>query len=1011
MKLEPPSSLRQIRLFGALRVYRGDSIYSLSGEKSLSLLAYLALYPRRPHSREKLADLLYKDAPVDRVRRNFSDTLYRLQKALGSDWFVIEGGTIALQIDQRLWVDVWEFETLTGSDQEADLQQAIDLYTGDLLPEIYDDWLIPEREFRRNQYLAVLEKLATLQEAKGELHQALLTWRRLVSAEPLHEPAHQAYLRLLGRMQRYGEALAHYEYLRTLMQSELGAEPLAETHLIVQAIERERDLATVPAVFEERTPFIGRKAERAAALTVVEAMLQGQGAILALEGEAGIGKSRLLREISASIRWRGATLLQGLASETPSASPFTPLAEALSPLINGPRGVQLETMLKDETLAALASLNPPWREKTTLFDVPPEAAVNRFHDALDAFGEALARLTPLVLALDDLHWANPALWKSLEVFAQGLARSGALLIAIYRRPDIQQTPGWEVVQSWDRIGILKTITLQPLSVEEVAQLIQDAHQPDPVELHALTGGNPFYIHEWLAAPQSNQSTSKNSIANRLQTLSPTARLALESASVLGENVSYRFWTELTGMSSLSLSTLSDELAAQHWLQPSAAGYAFEHDLIRTVVYREIEPVHRIALHERAANVYLNLEPDNLRSRAYHLDQAGLVKEAASAYWLAGEQDLTRFAFREAQNALDRALTLMPADIIDERFEIAIALAAVCDATGDRTRQKSALDEALSNARDSDPHRLQALLEGAHFAIHTGQVAEAERQAEAALALARHLRDPVQESEALITYTDLAMEQGRWSEVYKWSLQALEHARSTGNQSAEGRALRHIGIVVRKMGKPDESIQWLEKAIALQSYLGDRLQVSITQTNLLPAFNELGAWDRLIATAQELVPIKDALGDRLGAAIARQNQSLAYYALGDYKTARQILERVIRDSEAVLSRRRMGLARNVLGLVAEGEGNYEEALHLYHTSLADAEAVKATTEAAYVKHDLGALLVRLQQPSEAIPLLEAARSAWIEQGNLLLQIKSEAYLGLARLAVGDIADAQELAASG
>jgi tetratricopeptide (TPR) repeat protein len=198
---------------------------------------------------------------------------------------------------------------------------------------------------------------------------------------------------------------------------------------------------------------------------------------------------------------------------------------------------------------------------------------------------------------------------------------------------------------------------------------------------------------------------------------------------------------------------------------------------------------------------------------------------------------------------------------------------------------------------------------------------------------------------------------------------------------------------------------------LQRALGDRLQVSISQTNLLPAFNEQGAWDRLIATAQELVPVKDAMGDRLGTAITRQNQSLAYYALGDYATARKILERVIRDSEAVLSRRRMGLARNVLGLVAEGEGNYEEALQLYQTALADAEAVKAATETAYVKHDLGVLLVRLEQPSEAIPLLEAARSAWVEQGNLLLRVKSEAYLGLACLAAGDRARAEELAAGG
>lgn len=298
-----------------------------------------------------------------------------------------------------------------------------------------------------------------------------------------------------------------------------------------------------------------------------------------------------------------------------------------------------------------------------------------------------------------------------------------------------------------------------------------------------------------------------------------------------------------------------------------------------------------------------------------------------------------------------------------------------------------------------------------FATRTGKFAEAESQLEAALALARDLHDDTRETEAIILFGNLAAEQGKWSEAHQWSLQALEHARATGNQSAEGRALRFIGIVTRTMGHPEESINWLEKAISVHRALGDRWQVSIAQANLLGSFNELGAWDRLIATAQEVVSFREELGDRVGASNTRHNLSLAYYALGEYATARQILERVIQDSEAAQMSRRAGLARNVLGLVAEGEGNYEEALRLYRTALADAEALKAEMEVAYVQHDLGALLARLNQPSAAIPLLEAARTAWTKQGNLQLRVKSEAFLGLAHLAAGDRTLADELAVSG
>ena len=107
--------------------------------------------------------------------------------------------------------------------------RAVDLYTGDLLPEIYADWIDAERELYRSQYIAALEMLAKYSETQGRLQQALLHNRRIIQVDPLHEPAHQAYLRLLGRMQRYGEALAHYDYLCQLMQAELNAEPLTET--------------------------------------------------------------------------------------------------------------------------------------------------------------------------------------------------------------------------------------------------------------------------------------------------------------------------------------------------------------------------------------------------------------------------------------------------------------------------------------------------------------------------------------------------------------------------------------------------------------------------------------------------------------------------------------------------------------------------------------------------------------------------------------------------------------
>jgi DNA-binding SARP family transcriptional activator len=1007
-----PTPLHQIFLFGALRVSQDGNAVPLSGEKTQSLLAFLVLNPRLPHRREKLADLLYPDAPFERGRRNFSDTLYRLQKAIGSDWFVIDRDTLALRLDEQLWADVWEFERLSASEQEADLQIAITLYTGDLLPELYDDWLIPERELRRNQYLSMLEKLAVAQEGRGDFRQALLTLRRLVSTEPLHEPAHQSYLRVLGHMQRYGEAQTHYDYLQRMLRSELGVEPLAETRFIAETIENERNLATVQTMTVERTPFVGRKAERASALSSVEAALKGKGGILAIEGAAGIGKSRMLSEIAAGIRWRGAIFLQGTASETPGASPFSPLADALAPLINSPRGLQLETLLADETMAALAALNSPWADKVELAEVPPEMAVNRFYDALRLLGETLARLSPTVVAFDDLQWADTALWKSVEALAQGLTRGGALLIVIYRRPEIERSQGWEVLQAWDRAGLLNTILLQPLSVEEVAQLIADTPQADPLEMHAWTGGNPFYISEWLAAPESNKPTRQNPITNRLPSLSQTARLALESASILGKNVPYRLWAEISAMPPLTLAGLSDELAAHHWLQPSTSGYTFTHDLVRDEVFNQIESSRRSEMHARAARAYQVFEPENLRARAFHLDKAGQIPEAAHVFRLASQQDQARFAFAEAQHALDRALLLLPPASTQERVETDLEMVGLCSITGDLQRQASALKDALNGAPGlGNDHLLyKTLLAAGRVADDAGKIEGAEAYYEAALALARKMGDQKREGEILYWSTVLVAHQGRWRQAQELAEQALVQARAGGDRYIEGKALRAIGIIKSEMEQPAEAILWLEKSAQIFGAIGRNYDMWVSQLNLMTMYSELGIWDRSLETARELIAKLDASGARVRGSNVRLNLVDVHLATGNFSAARQVIEE-IPDNGSSLGARGVAVVKNNLALVAEMQGSYAEAEQLYLDGLKVAEASKAFDLVASAQHNLGVMLVHLDTLKEAIAHLESALALQQEEGDLLDRLKSEAFLGLALVKSGGRSRAEDLATSG
>lgn len=991
---------RQISLFGVLRIQEAQENLPFSGEKAQSLLAYLLLHPV-PQGREQLADLLFPDAPFDRVRRNFSDMLYRAQKALGDDWLLTNGETVALCQDKPLWVDVWEFDHLAASSDPADLQKAVTLYAGDLLPTCYDDWILPERELRRNQFLIALENLAAYQESTGQRQQALLTTRRLILAEPLHEPAHQTYLRLLGRLQRYAEALAHYEYLCQVLQAELETTPLAETQAIFHALEQERTLATRPAP-QERTPFYGRTIERATLLDAVERALQGKGDLLALEGDAGLGKSRLLREMAVGARWRGATVLQGTASETPEASPFAPLANALAPLIEA-RQAQLESLLPPETRAALTPLYPAWH-----LHAPAEPTNRAFLHALHRFGQTLAALVPLVLILDDMHWASPALWESLTPFAQSLTQNGALLVLAYRRAEIEPTLGWEKLQGWDREGLLTLMPLTPLTVDEVALWVQDQPRVEPVIIHALTGGNPFRLTEWLAETEHHAPTGAFTVAQRLAATSPEARQVLECASVLGETLAYPLLASMVDLPPLALAAATDELVATAWLNPSPAGFAFVHDLIRTAIYAQLPEARRCAIHARAAHVYQTLDPENVRSRAFHLDRAGQTSEAAEAYHRAGKQDLARFAYRDARTAFDRALSLLPTTLTPERVEIMLGLAWTCDVFGERTRQLEILEGALSGARQlrAKGLELRALLARGRALVQAYQFTEGAESLQEALTLARKLKDYPRQTEAYLLLGINETDNRRSKQGISYYSRARKLAQKISDLTLEARALRGLGIAAREMGDPKTSIQWLEQALEIHRQVGDRLGETVTHSNIVTACYDLGAWDQLLATVETLLPKVETLGYRYNAGYLRQLQALASFNLGDYARAREQFQAAMEDFKAAEAR--AILIVGALGLVAEDEGEDEVALRLYREALSEVDPEQDERDIPIVQQDLGALLWRLEQPAEALPYLEAAREAWIKQEDQLGLLKAETYLALVHLTLGARDRAETLA---
>ena len=805
---------------GTLRLITDQDAAAITSPAPALLLGYLICHAAngQPITRSRLAGTLWPDMTEARARRNLTDALYRLRRAIGR-----EIADQVLRVDDDMialgdvTIDVAEFRRLAASAQAADWQTALNLYTDDLLDDLDTDWLLAPREHLHEVFLTTLERVCVADLESGHLSEALTVALRWVESDPLSESAHATVMRLYARLGRHADALRQYDRLAQLLDQDLKIEPLPETRALAAALRSEIELARhVPAPVPA-LPFVGRAGERALLLEAVEATIAGRGGVIAIEGEAGLGRSRLLDEIAAGAKWRGVTVVMDRAAEYPSASSLAPLAEAVASALGGSRLAQVEMLLPDETLAALAPLVDRWRECAALPDLPPLPARQRFYQALNDVLQALASIAPHVIMIDDAHWATSAVWDALNAIVPALVSSRLLIGVTYRRSIMEQTAGWKILQRWEREGSLKAIALAAFEQDDIAQLLPPDKSNAAADVLALTGGNPFFVSEVIADLVAGLPLRRDPIHARLAALSQPDVTALEAAAMLGMKASYSAWARTIDLPPLLLAQAAEHLAAHGLLQVTADGYAFAHDLIQTTLYEQIDPDRRQDLHRRAAQAVRDFDPANAHGLAFHLDRAGEFEEAARYYRAAGAHDLARFAFAEARGAFERALQLWPAIPTVERLETLLDLAQIGDSTGDRERQASALSAILHDAQqlDNQEYVIRALLGLGRLAAVTGEVELAEQRLHETLGMVEHHPDHALHFDASFYSGDLAARRGRLAEARAHFEQARQQAQLLGDARCEARALRGLGIAARLSGDLPQALKLTEQALALQ----------------------------------------------------------------------------------------------------------------------------------------------------------------------------------------------------
>jgi class 3 adenylate cyclase/tetratricopeptide (TPR) repeat protein len=449
------------------------------------------------------------------------------------------------------------------------------------------------------------------------------------------------------------------------------------------------------------TPFVGRDAERANLRRLVADALAGHGRLALVAGEPGVGKSRLVAELGDEAQARGMRMFTGHCVEMSGAPPYLPYVEMIEYAINNPRSPLALVEALGDVAAEIARIAPVLRRAFP--DIPPpvelpaELARRYVWNSLSEFIGRAAQGQPLLLVLEDLHWADESTVLFTEYLAPLLPEMPVLVLGTYRDQEVDLShPLAHVIVHVERRRLVQRVNLRRLSYDGVRTMLRAlAGQPVPEHLVRVidgeTEGNPFFVEEvYLHLVESGVLLDEQGrvrsdvrvdevsvpesirlvLGQRLDRLRPSTREVLVGAAVSGRVFASDFVGEVAGAGQGTLVEAFDEAEQARLVVPSKVPgeLMFSHELIRQTVLSSVSAVKRERLHLQAAEVIERQFADDLEAHAadlaHHLSHGGRSADRARLVrylTIAGERAVNAAAFDDAVNHFEYALSLLPAN--------------------------------------------------------------------------------------------------------------------------------------------------------------------------------------------------------------------------------------------------------------------------------------------------------------------------------------------------------------
>jgi len=700
--------------------------------------------------------------------------------------------------------------------------------------------------------------------------------------------------------------------------------------------------------------LIGRAPEMAALESALVRAAEGAPVHQLIAGEAGVGKSRLVRETSRDAAARGFLVLEGGCADIGEGGvPYGPIVEALRTLIRGLTPAGIEAIFADSRVdlaRLLPALGPaPHAASPTEFVAP------RLLDAILAVLQRLAEAKPVVFVLEDLHWADAATREAVAFLARQIRSDRVLLLMTYRGDELHRRhPLLPWLAELERSGRVERIAVQRLEPAQTAELLASIldHRPgaDLVErVHRRSDGNPFFVEELLGAGPRAASgpipaTLREVLLARIVALPDTSQAVVRIAAVAGRRVDHDLLACVAGMDDEGLIAALRGAVASHVLvtgsptdDADAGDYSFRHALLQEAAYEDLLPGERQRLHRAFAEALAERGPEpggpaagHWAELAWHWSAARDSARSLEASVRASEAATAAFAFSDAQRHGERALELWSV-VSDAAARAGIDKPTLLDRVAqaawlasDSRRSVALRREAIAALDDAEPLRQGIAYERLGRALwYHGETEAALDAHEVAIALIPDEPPTPELARVLAGYGQILMLLDHWREASEVLARAVDVARRTGARQAEGHARNSLGLCLAVQGRTAAAYASLEAALVIAHEVGSPDDIGRAYVNLSDAKRYAGDPAAALAVVRRGVIAAHEVGlDRTYAYFIRANGVQSAYELDAWAEADALAAAMVEAQAEGRVHRRYGLANWLPLLVAQGDERAE-----------------------------------------------------------------------------------------